>query len=116
MPSDEAMEAAIQIVQRNNPERGDKLISVSAAPTVIEVAKIIEDAMQPKWTRVEDELPDIDRQIVILWVINRRQFGTDRAHTGIFEHDGTWQTAAGKYLQSEVTHWMPLPPPPKEDR
>ena len=30
-------------------------------------------------------------------------------------HDGEWSTSISKVLPHEVTHWMPLPEPPKED-
>jgi hypothetical protein len=30
-------------------------------------------------------------------------------------HDGVWNTTISRTLEHEVTHWMPLPEPPKEE-
>lgn len=39
--------------------------------------------------------------------------GTKLVTTGE-THDGVWHTTISRTLEPEVTHWMPLPEPPKE--
>ena len=40
--------------------------------------------------------------------------GTKLVTTGE-THDGVWHTSISRTLEPEVTHWMPLPEPPKEE-
>lgn len=64
------------------------------------------DAM-PKWISVEDDIPTDDRD-VLAWVGNK-----EIAIAWFDGYTGEWH-AYGSY-EGDVTHWMPLPEPPKED-
>ena len=65
----------------------------------------------PQWISVEDRLPEIDQEVLIRTnegLYDIAQFtGADRFWT-LERNPSAWVTATG------VTHWMPLPEPPKE--
>lgn len=64
---------------------------------------------QPEWISVEDRLPDANNIVLCWW----------ESHDGEREHYGfaTFQSHGVWYVSNEgmpkVTHWMPLPEPPK---
>lgn len=58
----------------------------------------------PKWIPVSERLPENDKTVLV-W--NRRN---SREYFDVYDH-GSWII-----LESEdITHWMPLPEPPKEE-
>lgn len=60
------------------------------------------------WHRVEDWLPDDSRDVII--------FTASRiVGVGSFIRPNWYQWYSGGGLPVDVTHWMPLPEPPKED-
>lgn len=60
----------------------------------------------PKWTDVMDGLPVNEDDVLVL-------IGGKDADVGWFNgYDGNWRTYG--CVAGEVTHWMPLPEPPKE--
>lgn len=63
----------------------------------------------PRWISVEERLPEEKRRVVVTW--HGRVFDAVYLWNGSFEtHDGIL-ILAGR----DVTHWMPLPEPPKEE-
>ena len=64
---------------------------------------------QPKWTSVEEKLPENDDNYLV--------FTSDKNEVEIATYygDGEWLTHDLTNLTRLVTHWMPLPLPPKED-
>lgn len=74
------------------------------------------EAAQPKWISVEERLPEQGKTVNLLWkrasgkcevVCGYRCLGFN---TGIAFHIFDYNI----YGWSDVTHWMPLPEPPKE--
>ena len=68
-----------------------------------------------KWISVKDRLPE-DKRLTLYWHIN---FGPsvgfyDPTHKKNGYH--WWSTKFGDNADASVTHWMPLPEPPKEDK
>ncbi len=59
------------------------------------------------WHRVEDELPDDSRDVIIFTA--SRIIGV-----GSFIRPNWYQWYSGGGLPVDVTNWMPLPEPPKE--
>lgn len=100
-------------------------------------AKLITDAQtvtpEPGWISVKDRLPAETHSIfwplkdTVKWnkamwkeqsdkviVAIRFKDGTRVVRTGE-THDGEWRTDLSKFLDPVVTHWMPMPEPPKEE-
>ena len=77
------------------------------------VPEISHDALEllkkhPQWIRVEDRLPEVGKVVLA--------FGTRSATTGMFQgvckRNDRWLWK--KHTIKHVSHWMPLPEPPKE--
>lgn len=91
----------------------------------------IEIISKRMWTSVNDGLPNehdslfaknphLSKQMwakesddVIVYVVFPD--GTGRATEGCL-HDGKWHTKISPMLDPVVTHWMPLPEPPEEEK
>lgn len=67
------------------------------------------EAAQPKWISVEEKLPENDDNYLV--------FTSDKNEEEIATYygDGEWLTHDLTNLTRLVTHWMPLPEPPKEE-
>lgn len=59
----------------------------------------------PRWINVEDRLPDDDDSYLV--------WNGNHIFVAIYWGGGEWMFDS--YATHEVTHWMPLPEPPKED-
>ena len=76
-------------------------------------------AEESKWISVEDELPN-EEQLVLLLCKNGAMFvGYEKYNS--YEQEPRWRIKTAlnstKLLnKGRVTHWMPLPEPPKEDQ
>lgn len=78
--------------------KGDMFGLVKDAPAV---------ASMPRWISVEERLLEKHRVVLV-----HLRFGM--IDTGV--HNGfTWWNDLGIANNKNVTHWMPLPPAPKED-
>lgn len=86
---------AIAMIERLESERDEALAKV------------------PKWISVEERLPE-QNGIYLAHVVHRycKIDSYWRVCIEYFGIEGTWDSLADIY---EVTHWMPLPEPPKED-
>lgn len=101
MPSDEAMELAKKIEYDGYFNLG----KFGHQPEdIVALAQIIDDVMQPQWTRVEDELPEENKRVIVWGGIHVAE---------AWHFRGEWEYVCGII---KVTHWMPLPEPPKEDK
>lgn len=67
-----------------------------------------------KWISVEGRLPEVDQPIMICAFGKSVGEGVYRGHDG-FHHVWKMYASSGTYWDDEVTHYMPLPEPPKED-
>ena len=69
-------------------------------------ADAIEKLSKPRWIPVTERLPEI-RQVVLI---------TDGIDVGTgWMNQGWWNTSFADIRPGEVTHWMPLPQPPKAE-
>jgi hypothetical protein len=71
--------------------------------------------MENKWTSVKDKLPKEAEDVLINYI------GWDENNSTIIAwldtDNNTWEAEVfdgAKMRQKDVTHWMPLPKPPKE--
>ena len=111
MPSDEARKAAKEIISR----------SYDAVDSSTPIAQIIDAHMQPKWIGVEERLPEApfgeSNADPILWCYVK-QNGEGVTYP-VYIHYGTLKFYGFDDYDMEcpmlgVTHWLPLPEPPKE--
>lgn len=89
---------------------------------------------QPQWISVEDRMPP---ELHSIWFL---LYGTPKWKSAMWReesdhvlvtvvfddgtryvsmgrtHDGEWNTNISKAVHHTVTHWMPLPEPPKEEK
>lgn len=77
------------------------------------VARKLIDAY-PEWISVEERLPEVDQPVMICAFGQSVGEGVYRGHDG-FHHVWKMYASSGTYWDDEVTHYMPLPDPPKED-
>lgn len=63
------------------------------------------------WTSVEDALPDKHTQ-VLMW---SSKWNIAEAGSYYNGHFWVYNEIGDGYIAENITHWMPLPEPPKED-
>ena len=63
----------------------------------------------PHWISVEDELPKIGKDVLVL-----REDGEMLVAHQYNEEIARWWSVDGFPLKNNITHWMPLPAPPKK--
>ena len=61
----------------------------------------------------EDDLPNNKKQIKVLVVIKAKNGYTVRSQMRFLNIYNKW---AWKYSAGDITHWMPLPEPPKGEK
>lgn len=86
----------------------------SYANTINEASEILRNRLKSKWISVEDRLPEVDQPVMICAFGKSVGEGVYRGHDG-FHHVWKMYASSGTYWDGEVTHYMPLPEPPKED-
>ena len=64
-------------------------------------------AMVPRWISVEERLPEINEEVLVVAV---NDFDADEKWVSI-----NWLDKDNQWPYAIVTHWMPLPAPPKEE-
>ena len=67
-------------------------------------------ARVPKWIPVTGRLPEPFVSVLVN-MPGEEPFPT--VHEGFISNDGIWQSAMFRREPGEVTHWKPLPQPPK---
>ena len=65
------------------------------------------------WISVKDELPEVDKPIIYCAFGTSVGEGTYRGFNGI-HHVWHMYACGGTHWDNEITHWLPLPEPPKE--
>lgn len=74
-----------------------------------EAADAIEELSKPRWIPVTERLPDAGERVLCYCRANIYEVMKMRT-------DGDWAYDTNHvYMHSFVTHWMPLPEPPKEE-
>ena len=63
-----------------------------------------------EWISVDDRLPE-PYVSVLVNMPGEKPFPT--VHEGFISNDGIWQSAMFRREPDEVTHWQPMPQPPK---
>jgi hypothetical protein len=89
------------------------VIPLTHVALILKAKKNKRKTMMNDWISVDDRLPD-DAELVLFRLLNRPK--TDKgiwlAGCKTFETEYT----CDYYFVEDVTHWIPLPPPPKESK
>jgi hypothetical protein len=64
-----------------------------------------------EWISVKDELPEPNE----IYLVHCPSWSDDECAVCLFEN-GKWYYDHDSEINSYVTHWMPLPEPPKETK
>lgn len=101
------------------------LISIEDARNVIEKQPAA-DVAPVGWISVKDKLPEPEQDVLViahgwsgrlLYIGSYQRMEAETSWlTGVTSKASDWSLWGWSYLREpEVTHWMPLPEPPKED-
>ena len=94
------------ISQLESQNRCFKEIKESCERRMIDMAQ-----RMPRWISVEERLPEVNEDVVLIMPV-------DDGHCiriGWRTKGGNWWAAGQGIPPITVTHWMPLPEPPKEE-
>lgn len=91
------------------PEEQRKATDIDAEPDIVDAYAdgVIYGWNNPQWIPVEDELPEVDQKV---WIF------TADGKAGIARYDKEGFNVSALLLQVNVTHWMEIQPPRKEDK
>lgn len=89
-------------------DREDALDAIKFAELGREYDEVEKVQIFNPWHRVEEELPDDSRDVIIFTA-------SKIIGVGSFIRPNWYQWYSGGGLPVDVTYWMPLPEPPKED-
>ena len=119
---------------RNHAIRADSEYEIgnSMYLDILKAADAIEELSKPKWIPVTERLPDEDGRYLVSYPLFNIQawmrvayFSTDLHRTDSYAFPGKWNKRPGFYYSDDeygdvelkdITHWMPLPQPPKEEK
>ncbi len=65
-----------------------------------------------EWISVKDKMPQPFKTVLVHMP---GETPCETVREGFIDRDGSWYAALYRRDQGEVTHWMPLPEPPKEE-
>lgn len=65
--------------------------------------------MHDGWISVEERLPEEDENVLVYG-----PWGIGNGYSLAFWYDSAWNDVDSGYPLDNVSHWMPLPDPPKE--
>ena len=93
--------------------RGKKAVKKAVDDACILAVAALREQEERRWIPVTDRLPNIFEGVLA--------YCPKRRNTYLLYINARWEwhffdkTVAGALLDEAVTHWMPLPEPPKED-
>ena len=78
--------------------------------TVLEYAENLPTIEQPKWIPVSERLPESNTSVLVA------DTRVDYVSFWVYAGDGLWYGGEfNTWGTEDITHWMPLPQPPKGD-
>lgn len=105
---DVSAEAAIRL-KETAQEAADAIEFTSKAYQMMAEAYEAEVAKQ-SWIPVTERLPDVYEHVLVSVPGMAPHAMVQEAFRG---RNGMWYSNGFRYVADEITHWMPLPPPPK---
>ncbi len=110
---------AIKCIEEDGIRLGaGDFVDVEALKVAVECMKeqdVTDINVGNKWISVKDRLPEYDRKVLVTDVRDG-YISISELKAGGKGLKDYWECEDGMRLPvSEITHWMPLPEPPKED-
>lgn len=105
----DAIEGLSGLVDHYGGETGIKNLQEYASKYWDTLAKI------PRWVSVSDRLPDNIDEEVLVCNEGYGKDGTGFATVAVYNGNGWLECWERKQYLACITHWMPLPEPPKEE-
>lgn len=100
------LEAQVKILEKANAELIKRVQALEEDCNKLEATISISETTEPKWISVEDVLPQWGKLVKI-------KFKDGKEDERRFSADYKWVSKGMRTCESvNVTHWMPLPPPP----
>lgn len=90
--------------QYDDPKREAKYEALNIAITAMG------RSIPPRWISVKEKLPKDYEDVVIIM-----RDGASSWYRVAYREYGGWSFGGGRRVNDEVTHWMPIPQPPKEE-
>lgn len=87
-------------------------LQADVAKLTVENEKLLNKKAKIQWVSVKDRLPEIGKSVLIYYP----KWDGDEIQVAKLEDDGMMFDICGEFNigTGVVTHWMPLPEPPKE--
>lgn len=111
MKGDTISRSALEKMLVKHYGEDDRSYDAATALTAVDLAPTVDAA--PEWISVKDRLPEMLHAALVYCPKYNNVFCAD------IREDGHWYDfiqGNGGQIVDEVTHWMPLPEPPKEAR
>jgi hypothetical protein len=99
----EWVESRSERIAKHIEIRGNQDIHYSVGEMVVQCIQDL--ALKSKWVSVDDELPN-DGEEVLMYMNDGAVMSDIKCHSGRYSNKYGFE-------RSRVTHWMPLPEPPK---
>lgn len=106
----EELAGFIQEAERDRDEYRERLDKANDA-----IEELVSNANKFKWVSVEKRLPKLGEEVLVYyrWINPPEKGSITRDFMHI--HDISMEPVWHKHKGGKVTHWMPLPEPPKEE-
>ena len=104
----DVMEKLIEILENSFEKQYEKRCLLTAPHTVEDL--IAHGVTVHEWISVDDRLPEVGGYVVC--IAKRNPFSRFMPMVARIEKNGWVNPITEQYI-SEVTHWMPIPQPPK---
>lgn len=63
-----------------------------------------------EWIKIENQLPELNKKVLIY--LSHGTIKVDERYKSLYKNQiGAWRNT---YPDKNITHWMPLPEPPKQ--
>ena len=95
--------------------RSECALPYSALKDMREAADAIEELSKPKWIPVTERLPDNIGEEVLVCNEDYGKSDLGFATVAVYNGNGWLECWDRKMYLASITHWMPLPEPPKEE-
>ena len=92
-------------------EESDNYLNTRRTTLEMALAYLKEHFAEPKWIPVTEQLPKEFVSVLVCIPSERPLPMVKEAYLA----KGCWYAKTWIYSQSEITHWMPMPEPPKEE-